>query len=89
MAQISVEDVSIEREVFKGRRYRLHAAKMSGKIIAMKVYEGNRAYEVGFTITNHIFILTVLLKRCSAAARFNQKLMYGVGLKLYSTMNSH
>jgi hypothetical protein len=27
---------------------------MSGKIIAMKVYEGNRAQEVGFTMTNHI-----------------------------------
>jgi hypothetical protein len=55
MAQISVEDVSIEREIYKGRKYRLHAAKMSGKIVAMKVYEGNRAREVGRTMTNHIY----------------------------------
>jgi len=56
MAQISVEDVSIERELYKGRRYRLHAAKMSGKIVAMKVYEGNRAREVvGLTTTNYIY----------------------------------
>jgi hypothetical protein len=27
---------------------------MSGKIVAMKVYEGNRAREVGFTMTTHI-----------------------------------
>ena len=54
MVQISVEDVSIEREIYKGREYRLHAAKMSGKIVAMKVYEGNRAREVSFTLTNGI-----------------------------------
>jgi hypothetical protein len=51
MAQLSVEDVSIEREIYKGRGYGLHAANMSGK---MKVYEGNRACEVGFRMTNHI-----------------------------------
>jgi hypothetical protein len=55
MAQLSVEDVSMEREIYKGRGYRLHAAKISGKIVAMKVYEGNRAREVGFTMTNHIY----------------------------------
>ena len=82
MAQISVEDVSIEREIYKGRGYRLHAAKMSGKIVAMKVYEGNRAREVGFTMTNHTFILTVPSKRCSEAARFNQKVMYGAVLHI-------
>jgi len=49
MVQLSVEDVSIEREIFKGRGYRLHAAKMSGKIVAMKVYQGSRAREVSFT----------------------------------------
>jgi len=54
MAQISVTDVSIEREIHKGHEYRLHSAKMSGKIVAMKVYEGNRAREVGFMMTNHI-----------------------------------
>ena len=54
MAQLSVEDISIEREIYKGRGYRLHAANMSGKIIAMKVYEGNRAREVGFRVTDHI-----------------------------------
>jgi len=81
MAQISVEDISIEREIHKGHGYRLHGAKFSGKTVAMKVYEGNRAREVGFTMTvNHIFILTVPLKRCSEAARFNQKVMYGVAL---------
>jgi hypothetical protein len=53
-AQISVEDVSVEQEIYKGRGYRLHAAKMRGKIVAMKVYEGNRAREVGLTISNHI-----------------------------------
>ena len=55
MTQLSVGDVSIEREIYKGRGYRLHSAKMSGKIVAMKVYEGNRAREVGFMITNHIY----------------------------------
>ena len=54
MTQLSVADVSIEREIYKGRGYRLHAANMSGKIIAMKVYEGNRARKVGFRMTNHI-----------------------------------
>ena len=81
-AQLCVEDVSFEREIYKGRGYRLHAAKLSGKIIAIKVYEGNRAREVGFTMTNHIFILTVPLKRCSEAARFNQKVMYGAVLHI-------
>ena len=28
---------------------------MPGKIVAMKVYEGNRAREVGFMMTNHIY----------------------------------
>jgi hypothetical protein len=44
----------MEREIYKGRGYRLHTAKMSGKVVAMKVYEGNRAREVGFTLTNRI-----------------------------------
>ena len=48
-AQLSVEEVSIEREIYKGRGYRLHAARMSGKIVAMKVYEGSHAREVSFT----------------------------------------
>ena len=55
-AQLSVEDVSIEREIYKGRGYRVHAAKMSGKIVAMKVYEGNRAREVCIIrMTNHVY----------------------------------
>jgi hypothetical protein len=54
---------------------------MPGKIVAMKVYEGNRAREVGFMMMNQ-FILTVLWKRCSEAARFNQKFMYDVGLRI-------
>ena len=54
MAQLSVEDISIEREIYKGCGYRLHAANMSGKIIAMKVYEGNRAHEVCFRMMDHI-----------------------------------
>jgi len=53
-AQLSTKDFSIEREIYKGRGYRLHTAKMSGKVVAMKVYEGNRAREVSFTLTNHI-----------------------------------
>jgi len=53
-AQLSAEDVSIEREIYKGRGYRVHAAKMSGKVVAMKVYEGERAREVSFTLTNLI-----------------------------------
>lgn len=52
MAQVSVEDVSVEREIYKGRGYRLHAARISGKIVAMKVYEGSRAREVSFTKMN-------------------------------------
>jgi hypothetical protein len=67
MLQVSVEDVSMEREIYKGRGYRLHAAKRLGKIVAMKVYEGNRAREVGFTMTHHIhpdcFIEAVLGSR--------------------------
>ncbi|KAF8816903.1 hypothetical protein BYT27DRAFT_7153946 [Phlegmacium glaucopus] len=57
----SVEDISFERQIYKGREYRLHAgtAKMSGKVVAIKVYEGRRARE-----------------RCSEAARFNQKLLH-------------
>ena len=66
-AQLSIEDISIEREIYKGRGYRLHTAKMSGKIVVMKVYEGSRAREVGFTMTNHIhtncFIEAVLGSR--------------------------
>ena len=54
MAQLSVQDISIEREIYKGCGYQLHTANMSGKIIAMKVYEGNRAREVGFRMTDHI-----------------------------------
>ena len=73
----------MEREIYKGRGYRLHAAKMSGKVVAMKVYEGNRAREVGFTLTNHMHsILTVLSKRCLEAARFNQNIMYAIGLHM-------
>jgi hypothetical protein len=53
-AQLSIEDISIEREIYKGRGYRLHAAKILGKNVAMKVYEGSRAREVGFTMTNLI-----------------------------------
>ena len=53
-AQLSVEELSIEREIYKGRGYRVHAAKMSGKVVAMKVYEGKRAREVSFTLTNRI-----------------------------------
>jgi hypothetical protein len=51
-AQLFLEDVSIEREIYKGRGYRLHAAKISGKVVGMKVYEGNRARQVSFTMTN-------------------------------------
>jgi len=53
-AQLSTEDVSMEREIYKGRGYRLHTAKMAGKVVAMKVYEGKRAREVSFTLTNRI-----------------------------------
>jgi len=53
-AQLSVEELSIEREIYKGPGYRVHAAKMSGKVVAMKVYEGKRAREVSFTLTNRI-----------------------------------
>lgn len=67
MAQVSVEDVSIQREIHKGRGYRLHAAKMSGKIVAMKVYEGSRAREVSFTKLNqnypHLFVEAVFGRR--------------------------
>ncbi|KAF8814347.1 hypothetical protein BYT27DRAFT_7130055 [Phlegmacium glaucopus] len=41
----TVEDMSLERQIYKGREYRLHAAKTSGKVVAMKVYEGRRARE--------------------------------------------
>ena len=73
----------MEREIYKGREHRLHAAKMSGKIVMMKVYEGIRAREVGFTLRNHMHsILTVLSKRCLEAARFNQNIMYAVSLHI-------
>jgi len=65
--QLSVHEVSIEREIYKGRGYRLHAAKMRGKVVAMKVYEGNRAREVSFMLTNRIhsdcFVEAVLRSR--------------------------
>jgi len=71
MAQLSVEDISIEREIYKGRGYRLHAAKTSGKIVAMKVYQGGRAREVSFTkisqTYNHIgldYFVEALLGGC-------------------------
>jgi len=44
----------MEREIYKGRGYRLHVGKMSGKVVTIKVYEGKRAREVSFTLTNHI-----------------------------------
>jgi len=44
----------MEQEIYKGRGYRLHAAKMAGKVVAMKVYDGNRAREVGFSLTNRM-----------------------------------
>jgi len=53
IVQLSVEDVSMEREIYKGRGYRLHAAKTSGKMVAVKVYQGNRAREVSFTKMNY------------------------------------
>jgi len=59
VAQIPVENISIEREIHKGHGYRLHGAELSGKIVAIKVYEGDRAHEVGFMMMYHIFILTV------------------------------
>jgi len=53
-AQLSLEEVSFDREIYKGHGYRLHAAKMLGKVVAMMVYEGKRAREVSFTLMNHI-----------------------------------
>lgn len=47
--QILDQDVSLEREVFKGRGFRLYAARNLGKVVAIKVYEGNHAKEVGFS----------------------------------------
>ena len=55
MVQLPVEDVSMEREIYKGRGNWLHAAKTSGKIVAMKVYQGNRAREVSFTKINSTY----------------------------------
>jgi len=52
MAQVSAEDLSVEREIYKGRGYRLHAARMSGKVVAMKAYEGSHAREVSFMKMN-------------------------------------
>ena len=66
-AQVSVEEVSIEREIYKGRGYRVHAAKMSGKVVAMKVYEGKRAREVSFTLMNRIHsdcFIEAMLRSC-------------------------
>ncbi|KDR79778.1 hypothetical protein GALMADRAFT_1163511 [Galerina marginata CBS 339.88] len=47
MAQLDDEDVSLERQVYKGCEYRIYSAlnKQSGKIVSMKVYEGSRAKE--------------------------------------------
>jgi len=75
----------MEREIYKGRGYRLHATKTSGKIVAMKVYQGNRAREVSFTKINSIYqhiLSDYFLKRCSEAARFNQRTMYAGNLYL-------
>jgi hypothetical protein len=52
MEQVSAEDISVEQEIYKGYEYRLHGARMSGKFVAVKVYEGSRAREVGFTSMN-------------------------------------
>ena len=65
IVQLSVEDVSIEREIYKGHGYRLHAAKTSGKIVEMKDDQGNREREVSFTkITQPIitFIVTIFVE---------------------------
>ena len=66
-AQVSVEEVSIEREIYKGRGYRVHAAKISGKVVAMKVYEGKWAREVSFTLMNRIHsdcFIEAMLRSC-------------------------
>jgi len=61
MAWLSVQDVSVEREIYKGRGYRLHAAKTSGKIVAMKVYQGSRAREVSLTKMNQTYTTFILI----------------------------
>ena len=55
MGQVSVEDISIEREIYKGHGYRLHAAKTLGKIVVMKVYQGSRAWQVSFMKINQTY----------------------------------
>ena len=54
---------------------------MPGKIIAMKVYEGNRTREVGFMMTNHIHP-DCFMEAGLEAAKFHQKAMYDFGLDI-------
>ncbi|KDR74254.1 hypothetical protein GALMADRAFT_157514 [Galerina marginata CBS 339.88] len=44
---LNIEDVSLERQICKGRGYRLYSAqnKKSGEVVAVKVYEGSHAKE--------------------------------------------
>ena len=44
--QITQGDLTLGNEIYKGHGYRLYTGKSSGKIVAVKVYEGNRAREV-------------------------------------------
>ncbi|KAF8161532.1 hypothetical protein B0H34DRAFT_796306 [Crassisporium funariophilum] len=41
--QLSAEDLSPEHEIYKGRGYRLYSAETSGKLVAVKLYEGRHA----------------------------------------------
>ncbi|KDR70489.1 hypothetical protein GALMADRAFT_886143 [Galerina marginata CBS 339.88] len=47
LCELNNEDVSLERQIYKGRGYRLYSAlnKKSGEIVAVKAYEGSRANE--------------------------------------------
>jgi len=81
IVQLSVEDVSMEQEIYKGRGYRLHAAKTSGKMIAVKVYQGNRAREVSFTkmnYTNNCIYTDCFVEAVLGSRQIQPKAMYDV-----------
>ncbi|PPR01453.1 hypothetical protein CVT26_015086 [Gymnopilus dilepis] len=42
---LTIEDVSLDHEVFKGQGYRFYSGFSNGKVVAMKVYQGRRARE--------------------------------------------
>ena len=47
--QITQEDMTWGNELYKGYGYRLYSGRNSGKIVAVKVYEGDHAREVSLT----------------------------------------